>query len=280
MYIIILNSEGFFMNLLITLNSNYIFPLCVMLHSLALSNASNHFDIYVVYSSLTEDDFKMMERALGSADAVIHRVTVDEKIFDSAPVLSRISKETYYRLLISELIPDDVHRILYIDPDTVVIRDLSKLYNLDLKGNVLAAGTHMKGIVRKFNVNRLGLKKDSNYFNAGVMLIDVDKWKEYAPAEKILKFISDNIKKLKLGDQDVVNMMFEDKILLFDERYYNLDEKIFFAKSFRIYTSQPINREWVRNNTVIVHYNGSYKPWKTKKYFGRLGEYFEKYRNF
>ena len=74
-------------------------------------------------------------------------------------------------------------------------------------------------------------------------------------------------------------MMFEDKILIFDERYYNLDEKIFFAKSFRIYTSDPIDLDWVRENTVIIHYNGSHKPWKGKKYFGRLGEYFEKYNS-
>ena len=268
------------MNLLVTLNSNYIFPLCVMLHSLSETNRGNHFDIYVVYSSLTDDDFKMMSRALGSADAFIHKVPVDEKIFDSAPVLSRISKETYYRLLISELIPDTVDRILYIDPDVVVKKDLSELYNMDMQGNTVAAGTHMFGAVRWFNIKRLKLKKDSSYINAGIMLIDVKKWKQDAPVEKVLKFISDNIKMFKLADQDVVNMMFEDSIILFDERKYNLDEKIFFAKQFRIYTREPIDLDWVRENTVIIHYNGSHKPWKTKKYMGKLGEYFEKYKNF
>ncbi len=268
------------MNLLITLNSNYIYPLCVMLHSLSETNRNNHFDIYVVYSSLTEDDFKMMERALGGTDAVIHRVLVDEKIFDSAPVLSRISKETYYRLLISELIPDDVHRILYIDPDVVIKKDLSELYDMDMKGNTIAAGTHMFGAVKTFNLLRLKLKPTSNYINAGIMLIDVDKWKKTAPVEKVLEFISQNIKKLRLADQDVVNMMFEDSIILFDERKYNLDEKIFFARTFRIYTPEPINLDWVRENTVIIHYNGSHKPWKTKKYRGKLGEYFERYKNF
>ena len=251
-----------------------------MLHSISETNRANHFDIYVVYSSLTEDDFKMMERALGNADAVIHRVPVNEKFFNSAPVLSRISKETYYRLLISELIPDDVHRILYIDPDVVVKKDLCELYDMDMQGNTVAAGTHMFGIVKKINLKRLNLKPTSHYINAGIMLIDVDKWKAQAPVEKVLKFISDNIKDLKLADQDVVNMMFEDNILLFDERKFNLDEKIFFAKTFRIYTREPINLGWVKENTVIIHYNGSHKPWKTKKYMGKLGEYFERYKNF
>lgn len=268
------------MNLLVTLNSNYIYPLCVMLHSLSETNTGNRFDIYVIYSSLTEDDFNMMKKALGNADAQIHPILVNDSIFDSAPVLSRISRETYYRLLISDLIPDDVHRILYIDPDTVVIRDLSGFYNTDLKGNVLAAGTHMFGAVRRFNTLRLKLDRNSHYFNAGIMLIDVDKWKAEAPVKRILDFISANIKKLKLGDQDVVNMMFEGKILFVDERLYNLDEKIFFAKQFRLYTREPINLQWVRDNTVIIHYNGKHKPWRGKKYRGKLGEYFEKYKNF
>lgn len=268
------------MNLLVTLNSNYIFPLCVMLHSLSQTNSQNHFDIYVVYSSLTENDFSLMEKALGNADAVIHRVPVDEKIFDSAPVLSRISKETYYRLLISELIPDDVHRILYLDPDVVIKKDLRELYDIDMQGKTVAAATHMFNAVKRFNIKRLGLKRTSNYINAGIMLIDVDRWKKQAPVQKILDFISANIKKLKLADQDVVNMMFEDDILLIDEKKFNLDEKTFFVNSYRIYTKNTITLEWVRENTVIIHYNGSRKPWHDKKYSGKLGEYFERYKDF
>lgn len=268
------------MNLLVTLNSNYIFPLCVMLHSLAQTNSQNHFDLYVVYSSLTEDDFKMMKRALGDADVKIHRTLVDDKIFDSAPVLSRISKETYYRLLLSELLPEDVHKILYLDPDIVIKKDLCELYNIDMQGKTIAAATHMFNAVRWFNLKRLDLKKTSNYVNAGIMLIDIDRWRKKAPVKKVLDFISVNLKKLKLADQDVINLMFEDDILLVDERKFNLDEKIFFAKTFKIYTDKPIDLDWVKENTVIIHYNGSYKPWKCKKYLGRLGEYFEQYKNF
>ena len=268
------------MNLLITLNSDYIFPLCVMLHSLSQSNKDNHFDIYVAYSSLTEDDFRMMKKALGNSDAVLHRIPVDENIFNSAPSLSRISKETYYRLLISELIPDGVDRILYLDPDIVIKKDLHELYDIDMQGKTVAAATHMFHSVKRFNLRRLGLKPDSNYINSGVMLIDVEKWKKEASTDEVLRFISNNLKKLKLADQDVVNMMFEDNILLVDETKFNLDEKIFFAKSHRIYTKNTIGLDWVRKNTVIVHYNGRHKPWREKKYSGKLGEYFERYKNF
>ncbi len=251
-----------------------------MLHSLSATNSQNHFDIYVLFSSLSDSDFKMMEKALGDADADIHRIRVDEKIFDSAPVLSRISKETYYRLLISEYIPDSVHRLLYIDPDVVIKKNLDELYNIDMQGNTIAAASHMFHAVRKFNLMRLNLKPESNYINAGIMLIDVDRWKKEVPTDRLMSFISSNIKKLKLADQDVVNMMLEDSILLVDERKFNLDEKIFFARNFRLYARETIDSEWVRENTVIIHYNGKHKPWRGGKYRGRLGEYFEKYRDF
>lgn len=268
------------MNILIALNSNYIYPLSVMLHSMALTNKSTHFDIYVLYSSLTEDDFATMEKAVGDADVVFHRVVVDEKIFDNSPILSRTSKETYYRLLISDLIPDDIDRILYIDPDVVIKGDLSELYNMDLCGNVIAAGTHMDPIANFINTTRIGLKISSIYINAGIMLIDVKKWNEEMPVSKIMNFISTNYKKLRLADQDVVNLMLEDKICIFDERKYNLDEKTYLKRTTRVHTKKPINLDWVEKNTVIIHYNGKSKPWGKKEYKRKLGGYFEEYKNF
>ena len=263
------------MNILVSLDSNYIYPLCVMLHSLAKTNPDGHFDIYVAYSSLTEEDFERMNSALNGTNAVIHRVLVDDNIFAGAPVLGRLSKETYYRLLISDILPESVHRLLYLDPDIVINKDLSEFYNLDMQGNAVAAGTHLFGIMEKGNLARLGMKKTSRYINAGVLLIDLDEWRKTVTLQQIFDFISANIKKLLLADQDVINVMFEDKMLYIDERLYNLDEKT-FSSYFR---KKAINLDWVRKNTVIIHFNGKHKPWREKNYRGKLGEFFEKHKD-
>ncbi len=261
------------MNILVSLNSNYIYPLCVMLNSLAKTNSDNHFDIYVAYSSLTEEDFDRMEKALKNIDAVIHKVHVDDGIFSGAPVLNRLSKETYYRLLIGDILPESVHKILYLDPDIVINKDLSELYNIDLSGKVIAGGTHVPEFMRKINAFRLNLKKSSPYINAGVLLINLDEWRKTVTLKEILDYISANIKKLFLADQDVVNYLFDDVKISIDERIYNLDEK-----TYKKYSSgkNRIDLEWVRKNTVIIHFNGSQKPWHEKKYRGKLGEFFEK----
>ncbi len=270
------------MNILVALDSNYIHPLCVMFRSLAKTNAGNSFDIYVAYSSLTEDDFAQMEKALGTLDAKIHRVLVDDEIFSGAPVLSRLSKATYYRLLISDILPDSVDRLLYLDPDIVINGDLTQMYNMNLNGCVLAGGTHLYGIIEMGNLARLLVFPDKkhHYINAGVLLIDLAKWRKTVTLSQILKFIQKNIKFLLLADQDVINAMFADKIMQIDERIYNLDEKTYKHYKKKLFKNQEMNLDWVRRNTVIIHYNGKHKPWNEPDYKGELGEFYEKYKNF
>ena len=270
------------MNILVSLDSNYIHPLCVMFNSLAKTNAGNSFDIYVAYSSLTEDDFSQMQRALGDLDARIHRVYVEDEIFSGAPVLDRLSKATYYRLLIGDILPESVDRLLYLDPDIVINKDLTPFYNLDLQGNVLAGGTHLYGIIELGNLSRLLINpfNKHHYINAGILLIDLDKWRKTVTLDKILRYIQKSHLYLLLADQDVINYLFADEILRIDERVYNLDEKTFthFAKMRS--KNKKIDLDWVRKNTIIIHFNGKHKPWNESEYKGVLGEFYEKYKNF
>ncbi|MEE1065620.1 MAG: glycosyltransferase family 8 protein [Acutalibacteraceae bacterium] len=270
------------MNIFVALDSNYIHPLCVMFNSLAKTNAKNSFDIYVAYSSLTEEDFDNMAKALGSLDARIHRVLVDENIFSGAPVLDRLSKATYYRLLIGDILPADVDRLLYLDPDIVINGDLTEMYNTDLKGCVLAGGTHLYGFNEWVNFYRLRVKRKrrNHYINAGVLLIDLDMWRKTVTLEEILDFIQKKIRYLLLADQDVINVLFADKLVKIDERKYNLDEKTFSYFRKKKDASQKIDLDWVRKNSVIIHYNGKHKPWNELDYKGELGEFYERYRNF
>lgn len=266
------------MNILVTLNSNYVYPLCVMFRSFQKNCLGEHLDIYVAYSSLTENDFSQMETALGSADYTIHKVLVDNGIFSGAPVLDRLSKETYYRLLIGDILPADVHKILYLDPDIVINKNLSDFYNIDMTDYIVAGGTHTFGFVGRGNLMRLGMKKTSKYINAGVLLINLDKWRETVTLAQIMDFISTNIKKLFLADQDVINVLFEDYTLKIDERLYNLDEKTLKKYSSKSAGEKRISLDWVRKNTVVIHFNGKHKPWSEKNYGGKLGEFFERYK--
>lgn len=135
------------MNILVTLNSGYVLPLCTMLKSLSYSNEGTDIDLYIVHSSLTLADFQKINAVTINTDISLHPIKVDNSLFDGAPTCKRISKETYYRIFASELLPEKLDRILYIDPDTVVINRLDDFYNADFGSNVLIGAKHFDGYI-------------------------------------------------------------------------------------------------------------------------------------
>ena len=132
----------------VTLNSGYVLPLCTMLKSLSYSNEGTDIDLYIVHSSLTLADFQKINAVTINTDISLHPIKVDNSLFDGAPTCKRISKETYYRIFASELLPKELDRILYIDPDTVVINRLDDFYNADFGSNVLIGAKHFDGAMK------------------------------------------------------------------------------------------------------------------------------------
>lgn len=101
------------------------------------------------------------------------------------------------------------------------------------------------------------------------MLMDVKSLRALNNTHEIFEYVEKNSSKLWLGDQDTVNAFYDGKILVIDTDIYNLDEKTFKKHCKR----KGINAQWVKSNTVIIHYDGKNKPWK-EPYEGDLGEYF------
>mgnify|MGYP000340970466 CR=1 FL=1 len=130
------------MNILVTLNSGYIQPLTVMLNSLLSSNSNRDFRVFVAHSSLTREDFRYLEEHVPMDRCELVNIQVPHTMFADAPVLERLPKETYYRLFAAQLLPREVNRVLYLDPDLVVVHSIDQLYRLDFKGNLFAAASH------------------------------------------------------------------------------------------------------------------------------------------
>lgn len=258
------------MNILVTLDSNYILPLTVMLRSLMDSNRQSDFDIYVAHSSLTELDFAKISNNVDLSRTRIHNIKVDDALFENAPVLKRITKETYFRLLVTDYLPKEVDRILYIDPDTLIINPLNELYNIEFGDNLIAAAGHTKGLIEIANRVRLNMSLDAQYVNAGIIMMNIQAMRREVKTADIFHFIEKNIKKLYLADQDVINALFWRKTIRIDACVYNLDEKT--LKNNR----HKINLDWVRRNTVIIHYNGCFKPWK-ENYHGQMADFWHHY---
>lgn len=251
------------MNILVTIDKNYIKVLIKMLKTLVSSN-DDEFNVYVAHSSLSLYDFNRIQNGVNCDRIHLIPVQISSKLFERAYFSKRISKETYYRLLLFEYLPWNVSRVLYLDPDIAVINSVRAFYNIEFGDNIIAGAGHTRGIIKEINRVRLNLRRDSDYINAGVLMINVENMRKYITSEQIFDFISKKGKSLFQADQDVINALFKDKIISTDPCHYNLDEAT--------YKRNRLDLEWVKCNTVFIHYNGKNKPWNSD-YKGKLGAF-------
>lgn len=255
------------MNILVTLNRGYLYQLCVMLSTLAAADNNEHFDVYVMNSSLTEEDFSEVRTRLADTFVRLIDVKIPEGEFDGAPVTDRYPKEMYYRIFAAKYLPENLDRILYLDPDIVVLRSLRELYDTDLEGYYYAAASHVKEVMRKINEIRLGMEDDCPYINSGVMLMNLALLRSEQDEEAVYDYIRRNEKLLILPDQDILSGMYSDRIYPLEPLLYNMTERLM------IY--HHLTPENVANISAIVHYIGRNKPWKDT-YVGKLGVFYSR----
>ena len=196
-------------------------------------------------------------------ECTFHFIEVKEEEFKGFPISSRYPLEIYYRLFASDLLPKTLDRILYLDVDIVVIQSLRELYNMDFESNLYIASSHVNERMTHLNAKRLGLKEDVPYINTGVLLMNLELLRKQLNKQDILNYVNAYKKNLVLFDQDVLTALYGDKTKLVDYRKYNLSERMMNFYNLRNPRSR-IDLDWVKKNSVIIHYCGRMKPWKGK----------------
>jgi len=262
------------MNILVTLNSDYIKPLKVMLKSLFINNPGEHFSIYLMHSSLKKHELKDLKSFTEAEGSSLINVDIDDKYFEDAPTLLHYTKEMYYRLLAFRFLPQSLDRILYLDPDILVINPIRELYDTPLDDFLFAAAYHDVIPVRGINKIRLNPYDIEAYYNSGVLLMNLKFQRMVINEKDIFDFVEKNRNKLIMPDQDILNALFSKQIKSIDEKFYNYD-----ARRYRYYKLKT-NRVWdmdhVIRNTVIIHFCGKRKPWK-KDYAGTFHSLYKHY---
>lgn len=259
------------MNILLSFNSNYYMPALVLLQSLLVNNQwCKDIRVYVLYADLKPEEiqrFSLVAEESGIAKAIFLEVSPDK--FQDAPLhLKWITRETYYRLLAQEMLPESVERVLYLDVDMIVMGSLEEFYNQDFEGKLLVAcKRHGPGWVDPKRLEQLTLPKDTIYFNAGTLLYDLAGQRREIDPNILYEYPVLFYKQLKYGDQDVLNAVFYGLTKFADWRIYNC---------FDSNVSRQRDEECVLRRCKIFHYNGKGKPW-TEMYWGRMAWLFWEY---
>lgn len=262
------------MDILVTLDSGYIGPLCVMLYSLCRSNPDTNLRIYVVHSSLTPEDFARVRAAVNPRHCEIVDTFVPKDRFPDLPYSERWPKEACYRIFAAHILPAEMERVLYLDPDMVILNSLEELYAANIDDSYFAACTHMFEPMQIFSRMRLKMSRESVYINSGVMLMNLTLLRREQHIDEVYAYVTANRRRLHLFDQDILNGMYHEKTRHMDPLRYNLDEKYLKLYNWSILGKgkEKITNDWVGKNTAILHFCGKNKPWKPdyKGDFARL----------
>lgn len=262
------------MNILVTLNSNYIVPLKVMLKSLFLNNSEESFSIYLIHSSIKEEELADLQAYISSHGSQLHVITIDDKCFANAPTLLHYTREMYYRLLAFKFLPEDLDRILYLDPDILVINPIRQLYDLDIEKYFYAAAYHDILSIKEINKIRLRHYEIDAYYNSGVLLMNLKLHRKFIKEEAIYDFVRKHHSKLIMPDQDVLNALYAKNIKSIDEKLYNYDVR--YYRYYKLMNDNMWDMDYVIRNTVVLHFCGKKKPWK-KGYSGQFHSLYKHY---
>lgn len=267
------------MNVLVTLDHRYCTQLAVMMTSFIEHHSPYDISLFVMHHSLSSDDELWLKTVLHYPNLSFSFIFVDEQSLVTAPTSKRYPHEMYYRLFAADYLPRDLDRILYLDPDIVVINSLADLYFDPFDHHLFKACTHVFSRGQRFNQLRLKTDGNTPYFNSGVLMMNLEKMRSVISKEAIFKYIKTNRSRLLLPDQDVLTALFGNQIQLIDALYYNLSEKYLNQYNQKVAKGQnPITIEWVESHAKIIHYCGRNKPWKPE-YRGELNRFYREYES-
>ena len=234
------------MNILFSINAKFIDLTKTCIRSII--RFDKNIDFYILHHDLNQKHMDDLRRSF--LECTFHFIEVKEEEFKGFPISSRYPLEIYYRL------------------DIVVIQSLRELYNMDFESNLYIASSHVNERMTHLNAKRLGLKEDVPYINTGVLLMNLELLRKQLNMQDILNYVNAYKKNLVLFDQDVLTALYGDKTKLVDYRKYNLSERMMNFYNLRNPRSR-IDLDWVKKNSVIIHYCGRMKPWNGK-YIGCL----------
>lgn len=233
-------------------NDAYAEHAAVVIRSM-IANCGEHdsFIFHLINTGLNEKSTNLLKDSVRAKD-LVNFIEVGEELIRKVKLDSKYNKIVLYRLALPTLLKSS-KKVLYLDCDVVVNDSLRELWNLNLENSYAAVVDEGKFNPKAYDYKRrIGMKIDAPYFNSGVMLINLEKWRSDNLEQKLFEYIVSCNHPLVLPDQDVLNKVLSGKITTIAEKWNFLVPEFLFLKK----TSS--------NAPVIFHFATRTKPWQCK----------------
>ncbi|MEQ8357011.1 MAG: glycosyltransferase family 8 protein [Kiloniellaceae bacterium] len=237
-------------------DGSYSQHLAVALVSLLRNNPANRFDILVVTLNMAVEDRYKIEALAGRYDnAELAFQAFDIGRCSHFRTDNHISHASYLRIFIPEILPESVEKVLYLDCDLLVRHDIAPLWYREPGNKVLLAARN-PFFVRHAD---LGMPAEADYFNAGVLLMNLKRWREEDGTARLIRFIEAHHDHLWAHDQDALNAVFCSQIEALAPRW-NFQTSMLWCEPEALSLSYPAYRNLLED-PGIVHYTTPSKPW-------------------
>lgn len=267
----------------------------VLLAALIQSIEHNHHTdeplaFYIVDDHISARNKARIDRSISSEKTHIYWQPIERCIPDHMSLpndKSSMPKNIYIRLFIPSFVPPETKRIIYLDVDMIMLKDISTLWHQDLMGYPIAAVqdqwlqvfNHWGAIS---NYAELNLSPTAPYFNAGLLVIDLGQWRSQQTTDRIIDCLNRNKEHVTFQDQYGLNLVFADNWLQLDplwNRFASSEDKepylIHFTGRKPIYKSYEFNEDYRR---IFLQYL-TLAGWPAFKLIGEPKRYLKKLRN-
>jgi lipopolysaccharide biosynthesis glycosyltransferase len=237
-------------------DAEYAIPLAAMLKSaLTGLRPGSAPSVHVVDMGMTEHDRERVSRICAGNGAALAWHDPSSYRLDPLPLTRRMTMATYARLVLSRLLPADVNKVVWLDSDVLVTGDLERLWRTELADRHLLAVQDpcVPFVSSRYGIRcwrELGLAEEATYFNAGVMLIDLDRWRHDEIGEHAGDYLRERGADVMFWDQEGLNAVL-------CGRWGELDVRWNYCPGFTP-REQP---ESARLEPWIIHFAGTLKPW-------------------
>lgn len=242
--------------LVFSIDDHYVMPFEVLFDSLVRTDSiPDATPIFVLHGNSLSNISKARILAFTKARRQeVSFVEVNDSLLSSAPVAlgDHVSVATYFRLFLADLLPENIEEALYLDADLLVLKSIRSLFNLPI-ANAIAAVDHFSPAMSLLLWGETG----GDYFQAGVLLINLRYWREQGLQKRFLEVLETNKHRIRFWDQCVLNLSIEGK---WDRLpiYFNVCHGML-----------PLLSKSSYDNIHILHYDGKGKPW-ADGYFRKL----------
>lgn len=214
------------------------------------ANADDEIVIHVVSDYLSNDSLEFLKQW-----NVIFHIINDDSIFDGIDS-SIWSVYTLYRLFLPKYLDSAVHKVLYLDCDVIVNSNLDELFEMEMHDKAIAGCIDPQTYTTEV-FTRLNYDRAKKYICAGVLLMNLDFWRQNNLSDRIITYMKDNPDKIVFLEQDALNYLCCDNKIILSAEY---GVQVSFLRDNRFLSEHIDNIDNIVNNPMIVHYAG-YAPW-------------------